>query len=269
MSESSGFWTTGGATGDQVAGYTQAHWSTAAEIMSSCTWYEGVSPSYLSRLLATAVAANTVRISAGGALVDGKWYQSTANVDVNIPSAVGGGNTRIDRIVARASWAGFTVRITRIAGTDDPAPVAPAITQTSGTTYDIPICQVLVDTAGSCTVTDERTFASNFSRRLGGSATEWAATGTTSYRIGIMQACVGSSEWTGVAATSGSLVITLPITYSDPPLVIGSIETDNAKQIVGGFEATGADEITFNWFAADGATTATSVKCHWYVAGVE
>jgi hypothetical protein len=78
---------------------------------------------------------------------------------VNIPSAVGGGNTRIDRIVLRASWASFVVRIVRIAGTDAASPTAPAITQTSGTTYDVMLYQALVNTSGTVTLTDEQVWA--------------------------------------------------------------------------------------------------------------
>ena len=91
-------------------------------------------------------------------MVDGKWFENNAAASVNIPSAVGGGNTRIDRIVLRCSWAGYAVSITRIAGTDAASPTAPAIVQTTGTTYDIKLYQALVNTAGAVTLTDERTF---------------------------------------------------------------------------------------------------------------
>lgn len=113
----------------------------------------------LNQLAPTANGANTVAINTGGALVDGKPYYNSASVDVNIPSASGGGNTRIDRVVLRAGWAAQTVRITRIAGTDAASPTAPAMTQTPGTTYDISLCTVLVTTAGVVTVTDARTMA--------------------------------------------------------------------------------------------------------------
>ena len=85
-------------------------------------------------------------------MVDGIVYHNDASQNVNIPSAVGGGNTRIDRIVLRADWAGFNVSVHRIAGTDAANPRPPAITQTSGTTYDIKLAQVLVTTAGAVTV---------------------------------------------------------------------------------------------------------------------
>ena len=158
MAESSFLWTTGGA-GDGSATYTRTNWSDILKVVAACMDEEGVATGYLNALAPSANGANTVRVATGGALVDGKPYLNSANNDINIPSAVGGGNTRIDRIVLRASWAAQTVRLTRIAGTDAASPSAPAITQTSGTTYDIMICQALVTTGGVVTVTDERVFA--------------------------------------------------------------------------------------------------------------
>lgn len=161
MTEKSGFWNTEGVSpvGDQLDGYNEIVWSDAASILASCSGFEGVGASLLNALEVIATDLNEVTVDTGGAVVDGKWYKNDAGKAVVIPSAVGGGNTRIDRIVLRCSWAGYTVRIHRIAGTDAATPTAPAITQTSGTTYDITLAQVLVDTSGNCTVTDERVIA--------------------------------------------------------------------------------------------------------------
>jgi hypothetical protein len=161
MAEFSYLWTTNAAgAGDQVASYTQAQLAEVWRITGACGGFEGVAPYYLNELECTDGGANTVDVDTGGAIVDGKPYLNDTSEGINIPSAVGGGNTRIDRLVLRATWASFEVRITRIAGTDAAVPVAPAITQTSGTTYDIQLCQVLVDTAGAVTVTDERVWSS-------------------------------------------------------------------------------------------------------------
>lgn len=159
MAEISGFWTTGGTTGDQQASYTQAQLAVAHRIMAGCAYFEGIAPSFLTELAVSATDLNEVTVGAGGAMVDGLWYYNDSDQTVVIPSASGGGNTRIDRIVLRADWANFNVSIHRIAGVDAASPTAPAITQTPGTTYDIKLAQVLVDTAGNCTVTDEKLFA--------------------------------------------------------------------------------------------------------------
>lgn len=160
MTEFSYWWTTSGTpAGDQVSSYTQAHLARIAAVLAAGSGFEGIAPGYLNGLAGTVAGANTVQINTGGAVVDGKVYDSDAAVNLNIPSASGGGNTRIDRVVLRVNWAAFTVRITRIAGVDAASPTAPAITQTSGTTYDITMYQALVNTSGTVELTDERTWA--------------------------------------------------------------------------------------------------------------
>jgi hypothetical protein len=158
MTEKSYWWTTGGA-GDGSAEYTRSDHQWITWSTSACFGGDGVGPTFLNALSGSVPGANTARIATGVAIVDGKPYKSDANVDVSIPSAVGGGNTRIDRVVLRADWTAQTVRITRISGTDAGSPVAPALTQTSGTTWDTPLYQALVDTAGTVTLTDERQMA--------------------------------------------------------------------------------------------------------------
>lgn len=161
MAEWSGLYTTTtGTLGDAQASYTEANDAVLKRIVAACWGYQGVAPNYLNELKCTVTGANTVQVNTGGGVIDGKVYNNSTAVSVNVPSASGAGNTRIDRIVARYSSAATSVRITRIAGTDAASPSAPAITTTSGTTYDVPLCAVLVDTAGACTVTDERSFAS-------------------------------------------------------------------------------------------------------------
>jgi hypothetical protein len=159
MAETSFWWTTDGTGDGKIGGYTRVDHSLWTAILAACCGKEGVAPGYGNALAAAANGANTVTVSTGGALVDGKPYNNSAPVNVNIPSASGAGNTRIDRVVLRADWAAQTVRITRIAGVDAATPSPPAITQDSGNVYDIPICQVLVNTAGAVTVTDERVMA--------------------------------------------------------------------------------------------------------------
>src|SRR4030065_2267257 len=108
MTETSFFWTTSGTpSGHQVASYTQVIAAKAWAILAACAGKEGVAPDYMNELAGT-TGTNVVHINTGGAVVDGQIYQNGASVDVTIPSAVGGGNTRIDLIVLRVSWARFT-----------------------------------------------------------------------------------------------------------------------------------------------------------------
>lgn len=220
MTQTSGFWTTDAATpeGHQVASYTQVIAAKAWAILAACGGKEGVAPGYLN-LLAGTTGTNVVHVNTGGAMVDGQWYENGASVDVTIPSAVGGGNTRIDRIVLRVTWASFKCEITRIAGTDAASPVAPAITQTPETTYDIKLYQALVNTSGAVTITDERIWATHpIVYRQGGNATDWSSPGTTNYLpsgVIIQSGVVNSSA-------SGALLITFPLPFSDKPNVIAT-----------------------------------------------
>lgn len=159
MAQKSGFWTAPDI-GDGVAKYTRTDLMWAVMVMAACHAFEGIAPDFLGEFAGSVPGANTFRVAAGGSIVDGKWHYSDTTEDITIPSAVGGGNTRIDRIVLRADWSAQTVRITKLAGVDASSPTAPAITQTNGTTWDILLFQVLVDTAGTVSLAvDERVWA--------------------------------------------------------------------------------------------------------------
>jgi hypothetical protein len=126
--------------------------------LAACSGFEGVAAGYLNEYACSDGGANSVDVATGGAIVDGKWVYNDAVQEIAIDSA-DAGETRIDRIVLRATWASFNVSVTLISGTSAATPSAPAVTQTSGTTYDIKLCQVLVTDAGAVTVTDEREWA--------------------------------------------------------------------------------------------------------------
>jgi len=128
------------------------------KVAAACSSFEGVAPGYMNELAPSTTGDNNCRVATGGAMVDGKYYNNSANVDLVIDSA-SAGHYRIDRVVVRAAWATFTCSLVVIKNTVEDA-VAPAITQTTGVTYDIQIAQVRVTDAGVITsVTDERTWA--------------------------------------------------------------------------------------------------------------
>lgn len=269
MAELSGFWTTGGATGDQQVSYTQAQWSTASKIMSACSGFEGVAPGYLNSLAGTVGGANTVAINTGGAMVDGKWFLNDASQNVNIPSASGGGNTRIDRIVLRADWANYNVSVYRIAGTDAGSPVVPSITQTSGTTYDIMLYQALVDTGGTVTLTDERVWASNPSiRRQGGSATVWGTAGTTNYHVGkyMMQVGVGTAVF--LAENVDQETITFPVAFTYAPIgFCTALHGASGGEYFGAVHSTSTTELIVQIAPQDAGSKTETVYFTWMAIG--
>ena len=160
MAETSGFWTTSGAgSGDQVASYTQAHHSLALMLAAGAKGLDGVATGYLGGLAVTP-GSGKVTVATGGALVDGKWYTSSAAEDVTISTPTAG-TERIDRVILRATWSNYTVRRYLLTGVASSSPTVPALTQTRGATYEISLAQVRVTSAGVITVTDERYPAEN------------------------------------------------------------------------------------------------------------
>ncbi len=113
---------------------------------------QGVIEDYENELAVSNPAGNTIRTATGAALVDGKFYETDANVDIVIatPAVL----TRIDRVVLRKSWAGQTVRVAILTGVEGGG--VPALTQTDGVTWEIPLAQVSITTAPAITITDER-----------------------------------------------------------------------------------------------------------------
>lgn len=266
MTEKSYLFSTNG-TGDGASPYTQLEWSTIVNVLTASAGggYEGVLPNYDLQMEGFVVGVNSVGIAMGAAIVDGKVYTTTVgSVVVTIPSAVGVGNTRIDRIVLRANWTAQTVRITRIAGTDDVSPTPPAITQISGTTYDIYLYQVLVDTGGNLTLTDERSFI-NVLRRQGGGTTDWSTAGTTNYIPDATKMEAGCVTWTGGAAATGSVTITFPKAFSDKPLIYVTAAAISDAGVVGVVGvAASKSQATLTWYAS---VNQTAVSINWLAIG--
>lgn len=124
------------------------------------------------RLAPTSPGINTVRIAAGAALVDGLYYENTANVDVTIPSATAG-KVRDDRVVIRKTYSALTqtARIVRLVGSEAASPgpgTPPALTQdtTRTTFWDTPLCRVSVTDAGAITITDERHYVGEYTATI-------------------------------------------------------------------------------------------------------
>jgi hypothetical protein len=268
MTSMSYLWNCPGGAGDGLNSLTRADWSTISKIFSACNGPEGVAPGYGNGLEGTVTGANTVSINSGGALVNGKPYNNDAALVVNIPSAVGAGNTRKDRIVLRADWTAQTVRIFRIAGIDAASPTAPATTQISGTLYDVPLYVATVTTAGTVTLTDERWFAlieqyelaagaSKITHRQGGSATDWTVAGPTNYPL------TEASIQLGVSATplpTDSIVVTFPVAFSEKPIVMIQPLDDVAN-------APYPSDITTTQFRANIGAVSTSF--FWMASGKE
>jgi len=278
MAENSFLWTTNGTGDGPSGGYTQAQWAKIAKILASVHGPNGLSVNALNAF-ANSLATNQITIQSGQAIVDGKPYENDSNVNVTIPSAVGGGNTRIDRVVLRANWSAQTVRVTRIAGTDAASPTVPAITTTSENTYDIKLYQVRVNTSGTVTIeVDEREWGQlvtnailngaiddtkvgnrvpSFIRRVGNS-TDWNDPGTTVFtpttvkmQGGVVQVTIANG------AREASATVTFPVAYTNRPIVIGSFIRQFNETLFSNAAATLQIEAT-----GPGSNTSFSVRVY-------
>lgn len=113
---------------------------------------------YTSELAITNPSGNTIRVANGAAVVGGKVYQNTANVDntITTPAAP---DTNYYTFVLRKSFANQTVRVAVVG----PSTVTyPALTQTDGTTWEIPLAYVnIVHTTGVITIVDAREYVND------------------------------------------------------------------------------------------------------------
>jgi hypothetical protein len=230
--ESSYLWTTGGV-GDAIT-YTTADWSNIIKVVSASPGGEGVG-TWLDNLAATATT-NKVTISTGAAVVDGKPYLCSVAGDITIPSAVGGGNTRIDRIVLRANWISQTVRLYRIPGTDAASPSAPVYSSTRGSSFDVLLWQATVNASGAVTLVDER---------------QWGTSQLKSYSNGIFVTSLGllgvHVDGTTII-TSGNLVSINSGGVGTAQLATAAVSTTNIGNV-----AVTADKLAAS-VAGDGLT---------------
>jgi len=170
MAETSGPWD-GVAVGDAVrAPYNASEWDDQFEDMFNSDVNLGVLANRGGDLAGSILGANQFRIASGAALVKGKWYRNTANVDF-APVSATAGNWRRDRIVLSSTWANInsaardpaiqlaqTIRLIRLINPAENA-AAPAVTQTDGVLWEIPLYQINISDAGVVTIqSDDREF---------------------------------------------------------------------------------------------------------------
>jgi len=152
MAETSLFW--GGTTIGDHGTYTDDQFSDfIARLFHKDRTLEGVLPFYSSALATTNPAGVTIRVAPGAAIVDGKLYESSGNVDHTV--AAPGAGFNYYSIVLTKDFAAQTVRQTLLG----PSTVAyPAVTQTDGTKWEILVAKVSVSSAGAIVITDSRTY---------------------------------------------------------------------------------------------------------------
>lgn len=143
----------GTVTGD-AGPYTDDQWTDIwRKLFTRDRTLEGVLPDFLSELVVTNPAGLTIRVASGGAIVDGKFYDSTANVDFS--GVAPGGGSNFYNVVLRKAFAAQTVRLVLL-GPNVATPDTP--TQSDGVTWEISIATVEVTSGSVVTVTDTRAY---------------------------------------------------------------------------------------------------------------
>lgn len=153
MTEYSYYWD-GLVTGDAtLAPYSPSRYTTIWKNLFTHDGDQGIINEHGNELEVSGIAGAVI-VNTGAALVEGYFYENTAQENVTIPTPVS--DPRIDRIVLQKDPITQTVRITRLIGVEAAVPVAPTLTQVAGAIWEIPIAQIYIDTGGVITVTDER-----------------------------------------------------------------------------------------------------------------
>jgi hypothetical protein len=241
MAETSFFWT-GASVGDHGA-YTDDQFSDIfRSLFTAGPTAEGVITGYGGMLAVSNHSGNTIRVASGLALVDGKVYENTANLDTDIvtPSI---GNNRYDLVVLRKSWALQTVRLAIVIGAEGVTPAIPTVTQTDGTTWEIPLARIYITNAGVITLYSLREYA-RFAmplvvRRQGGGA-GWTTPGTANYTPALTGMQAGSAQISLLGDAGGVKTITFGKAFSQVPVVLVSCDSADYLATVSGVTATQA-----------------------------
>ncbi|KKN66976.1 hypothetical protein LCGC14_0466560 [marine sediment metagenome] len=141
-------------TGDAIlAPYSDDQWSDMyRKMFIRDRTVQGVVGGYANELEVTDAGGTTIRVATGIALVDGKFYENTVNVD-NASS----GNTVYWLVGLQKDFAGQEVRIFARGPYASEAAALLALIQTDGVIWEIPLATVLTDAAGDVdVVTDQR-----------------------------------------------------------------------------------------------------------------
>ncbi len=149
MAETSRPWT--GTTLGDCGPFSSDNWSKiwryafpgASHPDAGVVLYSGTAPDLGLTVQANSPVAANVVVTPGQALVQGTWYENTANNTLAI-AANSSGNPRIDTIILRKVWATQTIRLVVLQGTPAPSPVPAGLTQSDGIQWEIPLADVTV-----------------------------------------------------------------------------------------------------------------------------
>lgn len=153
MAPKSGFFTTNG-TGDAGSGYSLTDWQRLLKMLYlSDPTAEAVIQGYVGDCNCSISGANQVTVVGGGAVVNGYWYEESANTAFTVASVASA--TRKDLIVLKLDTTAQTIRLSYKSGTEGGA--VPTPTQ-AGATWEIALWEVWMAVGGTITLTDRRKY---------------------------------------------------------------------------------------------------------------
>lgn len=153
MSPKSGFFTTNGV-GDAGTGYSLSDWQRLLKMLYlSDATIEAIIQGYVGDCNCTVTGANQVTVVGGGAVVNGYWYEESANTAFTVASVVSA--TRKDLIVLKLDTTAQTIRLAYKSGSEGGA--VPTVTQ-AGATWEIAVWEVWMAVGGTITLTDRRKY---------------------------------------------------------------------------------------------------------------
>jgi len=153
MVQTSFYWE-GLAAGDAaLAPYEHGKYTDIWDILFTRSDNQGVIKDYVDELKIIG-ATDGIVLAAGGAIVDGWFYENDDNLTVAISTPVT--NPRLDLIVIRMDFIAQSARVTIIEGTEAAEPTPPALTQEDNVIWDIPLAQVTITTDSTISVLDTR-----------------------------------------------------------------------------------------------------------------
>lgn len=206
-------------------------------------------------------SGTTIRVATGAAIVDGRLYTNSANVDED----VNGRGTGYYNVVLRKIEAAQTIRVVILG----PDVGVPTVTQ-DATMWEISIASFHLDdtTDTISALFDFRVFVDPLIySRQGGSALAWDTVGTTKYVPNVAKIEVGAIQWTGGAASNGAVLITFPTSFPYGPVVLVSVMGDATYQdITVSVDVQSGVNALISWEDQDGATH-TTVDFTWIAIG--
>ena len=233
---------------------------------------EGVIAGAGNELAATGVVSPVV-VDTGAALVDGRYYNSSAAENIIVPTAAGG--ARVDWLVLRYSLATKTVRLLLLAN-------GAGFTQNHNVTWDLPLWQVDVTIGDVITLIDVRERihpTAPIYRRLGDDPDDWdtdAGLGTTVYAPGRSVIQCGQEVIMlspGGPPATGETLITFPVPFAYRPLIFLTCRNSILRPTLSAYWVGPGDDpaavfrLSVYEFVAGGGGGTTKIYCNWMAIG--